>query len=86
MDEAFGVRELMARVRALLRRAHDPSRRRAASRRNRVTYKHIESTPLAAVSASARARVDLTTNDLASLRAAVEPRHRLQREALLARV
>ena len=78
LTKPFGVRELMARVRALLRRGVQTTRIDGDGARP-VTYKHIEIDP--SRRARQRRRRGRRAHDQrvpAALRAAVEPRHRVQ--------
>jgi two-component system alkaline phosphatase synthesis response regulator PhoP len=84
LTKPFGVRELMARVRALLRRG---SARDGADGTRPLTYKHIEIDPSRrAVKAGARS-IELTTNEFQLLYVLLSsPGIVFSREALLRKV
>jgi len=88
LTKPFGVRELMARVRALLRRS--PARQPAEDGDSRpITYKHIDIDPSRRrVRAGAAGRdVELTTNEFQMLYVLLsQPGIVLSRETLLRRV
>src|SRR6266540_1317477 len=85
LTKPFGVRELMARVRALIRRgktarAHDDGSRP-------ITYKHIEITPSRRGVKAGDRQVDLTTNEFQLLYVLLaNPGIVFSREALLRKV
>ncbi len=69
LTKPFGVRELMARVRALLRRATASSTNESADRVSRpLVYKHIEIDPARRRVRVGEREVDLTFNELELLR------------------
>ena len=80
LTKPFGIRELMARVRALLRRGHVRQERAASSTACApITYKHIHLDPCPASRARRRRRGRLDVQRVrAALRADLEPWHRLQ--------
>ena len=91
LTKPFGVRELMARVRALLRRG-EPSQARAAAGADdtgRSRYKHIEIDPARRARATSATRdVELTTNEFQLLYVLLvsNPGIVFSREALLSKV
>ncbi len=88
LTKPFGIRELMARVRALLRRGH-ARRERAAngSAQGPVSYKHIEIDPARRRVLVAGREADLTFNEFELLYVLLShPGIVFSREALLSRV
>jgi DNA-binding response OmpR family regulator len=88
LTKPFGIRELMARVRALLRRGH-AKRERAAngSAHSPVTYKNIEIDPARRRVLVGGREVDLTFNEFELLYVLLSnPGIVFSREALLSRV
>jgi DNA-binding response OmpR family regulator len=88
LTKPFGIRELMARVRALLRRGHIAHERAASGSVNKpIVYKHVEMDPARRrVRVDAR-DVDLTFNEFELLYVLLtNPGIVFSREALLSRV
>ena len=89
LTKPFGVRELVARVRALLRRGPKPLVASAASREaaKAITYKHIEMDPARRRVRVGTTDVDLTSNEFHLLYVLLSsPGIVFSREALLSRV
>jgi two-component system OmpR family response regulator/two-component system alkaline phosphatase synthesis response regulator PhoP len=88
LTKPFGIRELMARVRALLRRGHVRQARAAdAATGGPITYKHIELDPARRRVRVGDADVDLTFNEFELLFVLISnPGIVFSREALLSRV
>jgi DNA-binding response OmpR family regulator len=88
LTKPFGIRELMARVRALLRRGHAKQARAAAAGSNGpIVYKHIEIDPARRRVRVGRQDVDLTFNEFELLFVLISnPGIVFSREALLSRV
>jgi DNA-binding response OmpR family regulator len=88
LTKPFGIRELMARVRALLRRGHAKQTRAAEPNiAGPVSYKHIEVDPARRRVCVARQDVDLTFNEFELLFVLISnPGIVFSREALLSRV
>ena len=88
LTKPFGIRELMARVRALLRRGHKrPADGAHASPAGPLVYKHIEVDPARRRVRVADQEVDLTYNEFELLFVLVSnPGIVFSREALLSRV
>ena len=88
LTKPFGIRELMARVRALLRRGH--ARQRAPQRRPACApdrlQAHRDRSGAARACASARATSSSRSRVRAALRAAVESGHRVQPRGAAQRV
>src|SRR6266853_1820754 len=63
LTKPFGVRELMARVRALLRRGTTRAHAAATDAARPITYKHIEIDPARRSVAAGSRNVELTTNE-----------------------
>jgi len=87
LTKPFGVRELMARVRALLRRGPDKSPSRAAGADRPIVYKHIEVDPARRKVLVGGRDVELTTNEFQLLHVLLSnPGIVFSREALLNKV
>jgi two-component system OmpR family response regulator/two-component system alkaline phosphatase synthesis response regulator PhoP len=88
LTKPFGIRELMARVRALLRRGHVRQARAAdAATGGPIIYKHIELDPARRRVRVGDADVDLTFNEFELLFVLISnPGIVFSREALLSRV
>ena len=88
LTKPFGIRELMARVRALLRRGHAKQARAAdANNGGPVVYKHIEIDPARRRVRVGTQDVDLTFNEFELLFVLISnPGIVFSREALLSRV
>ena len=88
LTKPFGIRELMARVRALLRRGHAKQARAAEGGTNGpIVYKHIEIDPARRRVRVGRQDVDLTFNEFELLFVLISnPGIVFSREALLSRV
>ena len=88
LTKPFGIRELMARVRALLRRGHAKQARAAdANSGGPVVYKHIEIDPARRRVRVGTQDVDLTFNEFELLFVLISnPGIVFSREALLSRV
>ncbi len=87
VTKPFGVRELMARVRALLRRAQGQPATATGEQTKPITYKHIEVDPARRRVRVGSRDVDLTNNEFQLLYVLLSnPGIVFSREALLARV
>jgi two-component system OmpR family response regulator/two-component system alkaline phosphatase synthesis response regulator PhoP len=88
LTKPFGIRELMARVRALLRRGHARQARAAdAASNGPIVYKHIEIDPARRRVRVGKLDVDLTFNEFELLFVLISnPGIVFSREALLSRV
>ena len=88
LTKPFGIRELMARVRALLRRGHARQARAAEAGSNGpIVYKHIEIDPARRRVRVGKHDVDLTFNEFELLFVLISnPGIVFSREALLSRV
>jgi DNA-binding response OmpR family regulator len=87
LTKPFGIRELMARVRALLRRSPSRDTAEADDDSRPITYKHIEMDPARRRVRVRGALVDLTANEFRMLYVLLaQPGIVLTREALLRRV
>ena len=89
LTKPFGVRELVARVRALLRRGPRPLATSAGAKEaaRPVTYKHIEMDPARRRVRVGKADVELTSNEFQLLYVLLaSPGIVFSREALLSRV
>jgi DNA-binding response OmpR family regulator len=87
LTKPFGVRELMARVRALLRRTGTGSRSDAPQTSGPIVYRHIEIDPARRRVRIGGRDVDLTANEFQLLSVLVaSPGIVFSREALLSRV
>lgn len=87
LTKPFGVRELMARVRALLRRAASPLAASGSSDGAPIAYKHIHVDPARRQVRVGNRDVDLTSNEFQLLSALLaSPGIVFSREVLLARV
>jgi DNA-binding response OmpR family regulator len=88
LTKPFGVRELMARVRALLRRGATPTANESADSVSRpLVYKHIEIDPARRRVRIGTRDVDLTFNEFELLRVLLSsPGIVFSREALLSKV
>ena len=88
LTKPFGIRELMARVRALLRRGHAKQVRAVEGNSNGpIVYKHIEIDPARRRVRVGRQDVDLTFNEFELLFVLISnPGIVFSREALLSRV
>jgi two-component system OmpR family response regulator/two-component system alkaline phosphatase synthesis response regulator PhoP len=87
LTKPFGVRELMARVRALLRRAATGARSDAAQPSGPIVYRHIEIDPARRRVRVSGRDVDLTANEFQLLSVLLaSPGIVFSREALLSRV
>jgi len=87
LTKPFGIRELMARVRALLRRGHDKQARAATVTGGPLHYKDIELDPARRRVRVDRRDVDLTFNEFELLLVLISnPGIVFSREALLSRV
>jgi two-component system, OmpR family, alkaline phosphatase synthesis response regulator PhoP len=87
LTKPFGVRELVARVRALLRRGPRPIAGGARETARPITYKHIEMDPARRRARVGHKDVDLTSNEFHLLYVLLaSPGIVFSREALLSRV
>ena len=87
LTKPFGVRELMARVRALLRRAGTGARSDAQQPRGPIVYRHIEIDPARRRVRVSGRDVDLTANEFQLLSVLLaSPGIVFSRESLLSRV
>jgi DNA-binding response OmpR family regulator len=88
LTKPFGIRELLARIRALLRRGHAAQMRPAAAANGgAIVYKHIEIDPARRRVLVGTREVDLTFNEFELLYVLVSsPGIVFSREALLSRV
>jgi two-component system OmpR family response regulator/two-component system alkaline phosphatase synthesis response regulator PhoP len=87
LTKPFGVRELMARVRALLRRGPSKTAERQEDAARAVSYKHIEIDPMRRRATVAGKDVDLTSQEFQLLQLLLSnPGIVFSREALLRRV
>jgi DNA-binding response OmpR family regulator len=87
LTKPFGVRELIARVRALLRRGPRPIAGSARETARPITYKHIEMDPARRRVRVGNNDVELTSNEFQLLYVLLSnPGIVFTREALLARV
>src|SRR5438067_11795010 len=87
LTKPFGVRELVARVRALLRRGPRPLVAASKETARAITYKHIEMDPARRRVRVGTADVDLTSNEFHLLYVLLSsPGIVFSREALLSRV
>jgi DNA-binding response OmpR family regulator len=87
LTKPFGVRELVARVRALLRRGPRPLVTSAKEAAKPITYKHIEMDPARRRVRVGTADVELTSNEFQLLYVLLSsPGIVFSREALLSRV
>jgi len=87
LTKPFGVRELVARVRALLRRGPRPLVGASKETARAITYKHIEMDPARRRVRVGNADVDLTSNEFHLLYVLLSsPGIVFSREALLSRV
>jgi two-component system OmpR family response regulator/two-component system alkaline phosphatase synthesis response regulator PhoP len=87
LTKPFGIRELLARIRALLRRGHLAARQTNGVGAAPVTYKHIEIDPARRRVVVGRREVELTFNEFELLYVLVSsPGIVFSREALLSKV
>jgi DNA-binding response OmpR family regulator len=87
LTKPFGVRELVARVRALLRRGPRPLITTAKEASKPISYKHVEMDPSRRRVRVGKADVDLTSNEFQLLYVLLSsPGIVFSREALLSRV
>jgi DNA-binding response OmpR family regulator len=88
LTKPFGIRELLARVRALLRRGHSaPTRSSIAASAGPIVYKHIEIDQARRRARVGASEVDLTFNEFELLYVLVSnPGIVFSREALLSKV